>query len=183
MSHRSVIQTLFLVIPAQAGIHVHSRSQNPSVLGNPVLVRESGSFTGTPGNSRRARTESSYPLGALGHSPRNLYPSYGSSDLILDPDGVSIFSNADVDPQVLRTRPLFWTAKAGTTLGPASLPILGEKPFRAQAVDGVLQTTDSTAEALIYVGAGTAAKLRGMTLLGKLVRTGSIAILLRPDEE
>ena len=32
-------------------------------------------------------------------------------------------------------------------------------------------------------GAGAAEKLRGMTLLGTLVRTGSIAIILRPDVE
>jgi len=102
---------------------------------------------------------------------------------ILDPEGISIFTSADVDPQILRTRPLFWTAKVGTTLGPASLPILGEKPFRVEAVDGRLLTTDSPTEALIYVGAESAAKLRGMTLLGKLVRTGSIAVLLRPDAE
>ena len=84
---------------------------------------------------------------------------------------------------ILRTRPLFWTAEVGTTLGPATLPILGEKPFRVEAVDGRLLTTDSPTEALIYVGAGAAEKLRGMTLLGTLVRTGSIAILLRPDGE
>ncbi len=102
---------------------------------------------------------------------------------VLDPDGISIFTSADVDPQVLRTRPLFWTAKVGTTLGPAAIPVLGEKPFTLEAVDGALLPTDSQSEALIYVSVGDAAKLRGMTLLGKLVRTGSIAILLRPDGE
>ena len=96
---------------------------------------------------------------------------------------VSIFTSADVDPQVLRTRPLFWTAKIGTRLGPASLPVLGEKPLTVEAVDGALLNEDSPAEAVIYVDTEGAAKLRGMTILGKLVRTGSIAILLRPDAE
>jgi hypothetical protein len=102
---------------------------------------------------------------------------------IVDPEAVTIFSSADVDPQVLRTRPLFWTAKAGTTLGPASIPVLGKKPLTVIAVDGALLPGEPRAEAVIYLDAETAAKLRGLNNLGELVRSGSLAILLRPDEE
>lgn len=102
---------------------------------------------------------------------------------IVDPEAVTIFSNTDVDPQVLRTRPLFWTAKAGTTLGPASIPVLGKKPLTAVAVDGTLLAGEPRPEAVIYLDAETAAKLRALTTLSELVRTGSLAILLRPDGE
>ncbi len=102
---------------------------------------------------------------------------------IVDPEAVTIFSNADVDPQVLRTRPLFWTAKAGTTLRPGMIPVLGAKPLTAVAVDGALLTEEDPVEAVISVDAKTAEKLRGLPALGELVRSGSLAILLRPDGE
>lgn len=102
---------------------------------------------------------------------------------IVDQEAVTIFSNADVDPQVLRTRPLFWTAKAGTTLGPAAIPVLGEKPFTAVAVDGTLLPGEPRPEAVLYLDAETTVKLRALPNLNELVRTGSLAILLRPDEE
>jgi hypothetical protein len=101
---------------------------------------------------------------------------------IVDPEGNEVFSSRKVDPQLLRTRPIFWTAKAETTLGPASIPVLGEKPLEVAAVDGVLVRDEPPPEAVITVSAEVAAMIRALPELPDLVKAGSVAILLRREE-
>jgi hypothetical protein len=114
------------------------------------------------------------PAGALPGTSQPLWR-------VVDAEGVALFSSADVDPEVLKTRPLFWTAKPGILLGPDTLPVLGKNPLAIGAVDGALLKSDGGAEAVIYLSAEDAARLRALTSLGELVRTGSLAFILRAD--
>lgn len=94
---------------------------------------------------------------------------------IVDPGGETLLTQKDVDPAVLSSRPVFWVAPAKTVLGPAALPMLGNRPLELRVSGAVL----AHGEAIMTLDAASAAALRKTGGYLDLAKAGTLAILLR----